>query len=157
MALSPTELQALRQLYRFRCGYCGVSETEAGAQLTVDHFQPRSAQGADSLENSVYCCPACNTFKGAYWNPGGVRRILHPIHDLEETHLEALPDGTMRGLTETGEFHLQRLHLNRPALVAHRLDFLERQQERERTARIETELEQVRQQRDALLQRVPRE
>jgi len=76
---------------------------------------------------------------------------------LEETYLEALPDGTVRGLTETGEFHLQRLHLNRPALVAHRLDLLERQQERERTARIETELEQVRQQRDALLQRVPRE
>jgi hypothetical protein len=27
----------------------------------------------------------------------------------------------VRGLTETGAFHIQRLHLNRPQLIAHRL------------------------------------
>ena len=62
MALSPADLLSLRQLYRFRCGYCGVSETEAGAELTVDHFQPRSVQGADTVANCVYCCHACNAF-----------------------------------------------------------------------------------------------
>ena len=157
MALTTSELLALRQLYDFRCGYCGVSETEAGSELTVDHFQPRSQQGADSLANSVYCCIACNIFKGAHWSPGNVRRILHPINAPFAPHIEALPDGTLRGITETGRFHLQRLHLNRPALIAHRLDAQERQQERERIARIEAELEQIRTQRDALLRRVPRE
>ena len=157
MALTATDLLALRQLYEFRCGYCGVSETEAGSELTVDHFQPRSAQGADSLANSVYCCHACNEFKGAYWNPGSVRRILHPLNDSLEAHFEALPDGTLRGLTETGMFHLQRLKLNREALVAHRLEEQDRQQERERIAQIEAELEQIRTQMDALLRRVPRE
>ena len=91
MALTASDFLALRQRFNFRCGYCGVSETEAGAELTVDHFQPQSRQGADTLENYVYCCPACNTFKGAYWNPGSVRRILHPLNDTLNTHIEALP------------------------------------------------------------------
>jgi hypothetical protein len=157
MALIATEFRALRQLYDFRCGYCGVSETEAGAELTVDHFQPRSAQGGDSLANSVYCCHACNEFKGAYWNPSSVRRILHPLNDSLAAHLEMLPDGLLRGLTETGAFHLQRLKLNRGALIAHRTEEGERRRERERIVQIEAELEQIRLQMDALLRRVPRE
>lgn len=123
----------------------------------MDHFQPRSAQGADSLANSVYCCHACNEFKGAYWNPGSARRILHPLNDALETHFKVLSDGTLQGLTETGAFHLQRLKLNRGALVAHRLEEQDRQQERKRIAQIEAELEQIRMQIDALLRRVPRE
>ena len=40
------ERQALRKQYEFRCGYSGVSETDIGAELTVDHFQPQSRGGA---------------------------------------------------------------------------------------------------------------
>jgi hypothetical protein len=43
------ERETLRQRFAFRCGYCGVSEQDAGAERTVDHFQPRS-QGEQSLE-----------------------------------------------------------------------------------------------------------
>ena len=49
------------------------------------------------------------------------------------------------------------MKLNRGALVAHRLEEQERQQERERIVQIEAELEQIRTQMDALLRRVPRE
>ena len=30
--------ESVRALYDFRCGYCGVTETESGGQLEIDHF-----------------------------------------------------------------------------------------------------------------------
>ena len=113
--------QALRERYRFRCGYCGVHESDAGAELTVDHFQPRARGGTDSIDNLVYCCHACNEFKGDYWQPESPCRLLHPLHDDPASHLSLSDDGKLSGLTETGAFHIRRLHLNRPALVARRV------------------------------------
>ncbi|MEE1622255.1 HNH endonuclease [Zafaria sp. Z1313] len=40
------------------CAYCGRHAT------TVDHVQPRSRGGADTWENLVACCLACNSAKG---------------------------------------------------------------------------------------------
>ena len=42
----------------FHCCYCG-----RGA-ATIDHVMPRSRGGADSWENLVACCLACNNTKG---------------------------------------------------------------------------------------------
>src|SRR5437660_1143891 len=85
--------------------------TSAGAELTVDHFQPRSKGGSDALDNLVYCCPACNEFKGDYWQLGSPRRILHPINDNPAEHFILTDDCMLQPLTETGEFHIARLHL----------------------------------------------
>ena len=30
--------RTVRTLYGFSCGYCGVTETEVGSFLTIDHF-----------------------------------------------------------------------------------------------------------------------
>lgn len=114
------ERQRLRMQYDFRCGYCGVRETDVGAELTIDHFQPRSQDGSDASENLVYCCHACNEFKGDYWQPDTVRHILHPLRDDLSQHVAENEDGLLQALTETGAFHIQRLHLNRDVLVAHR-------------------------------------
>ena len=50
---------ALRNLVRdraqARCEYCGVSETDTGGELTIDHFKPVSIGGTDSDENLFYC------------------------------------------------------------------------------------------------------
>ncbi|MBM3240692.1 hypothetical protein FJZ31_30790 [Candidatus Poribacteria bacterium] len=40
--MSPFDRETLRQLYQFRCGYCGTSEIDVGAELEIDHYQPRS-------------------------------------------------------------------------------------------------------------------
>lgn len=112
--------QALRQHFDFRCGYCGVHENELGAELTVDHFQPRSRGGTDASDNLVYSCHACNEFKGDHWEDAGPQRILHPLRDTLSAHLELTEDGEFRALTETGSFHLAHLRLNRPPLVARR-------------------------------------
>jgi HNH endonuclease len=115
-----SERESLRLLYQFRCGYCGVRETDVGSELTIDHFHPLSRDGIDELGNWVYWCHACNEFKGDYWNPGSARRILHPLRDPIASHVVERPDGTLEPLTETGVFHIQRLRLNRVSLIENR-------------------------------------
>ncbi|MDA1141740.1 MAG: HNH endonuclease [Planctomycetota bacterium] len=43
--------RALRERFDFKCGYCGVGETDIGAEMTVDHFRPSSKGGADDPGN----------------------------------------------------------------------------------------------------------
>src|SRR5207249_7158718 len=100
------------------------------AALTSDHFQPRSRGGADDLQNLVYCCHACNEYKGDFYQPDAVERLLHPLRDTLSQHIVERDDGTLRALTPTGAFHIEQLHLNRPTLIAHRL--AERQLQAER-------------------------
>lgn len=52
--------EAVQQRYRRSCGYCGVTETTAGGELTLDHYRPRSAGGSDDFDNLVYACIKCN-------------------------------------------------------------------------------------------------
>lgn len=118
--MRPDERVALRERFGCRCGYCGVSEVDVGAELTVDHFQPRAYGGSDEPDNWVYCCHACNEYKGDYWKPDSLRRILHPLRDDLTQHIAERDDGTLEALSESGVFHIQRLHLNRARLIAHR-------------------------------------
>ena len=71
----------IRSIYAMRCGYRLLSETEAGAELTYDHFQPQSQGGSDTSKNLVYACHACNEFKGEYFGETDAMRLLHPLHD----------------------------------------------------------------------------
>lgn len=112
--------QLVRGTYAFRCGYCGVSEIDAGAELTVDHYQPVSRGGTDHPDNLVYACHPCNVFKGDDWHPDSARRVLHPLLDDLTEHLSEQADGVLIGLTEMGRYHLDRLRLNRLPLVQHR-------------------------------------
>jgi hypothetical protein len=114
--------EQVRHRANFACEYCGVSETDSGGLLTVDHFRPRSLGGSDDLENLLYCCYRCNLYKGDYWpeQPGDAE-IWNPRIEPMQNHLRLLADGTFYALTPTGEFTLQRLRLNRPQLVARRL------------------------------------
>lgn len=110
----------LREHFDFACGYCGVRENDVGALLTTDHFQPRTQGGSDAADNLVYACHACNEFKGDFWPTTATQRILHPQRDDLSRHIIQETDATLRGLTSTGRFHIERLRLNRPALLEHR-------------------------------------
>ena len=119
--------EMLRRRYGYRCGYCGVCESDTGAELTVDHYRPRSRGGPEDPANWVYCCFACNTRKGDTWSPDHSERILHPLNDALDQHIAEQPDGTLLGVSDTGAYHIGRLELNRPALVAYRLSQRRRQ------------------------------
>ena len=117
--------ESVRQRYRYRCGYCGVSETDTGGELTVDHFIPVSAGGDNDEDNLVYACIRCNQYKAAYFPDPDAQAVgdylLHPLFDNLASHLKANSlTGTMEALTRTGEFYIALLQLNRPALIAHR-------------------------------------
>lgn len=114
--------QSCRLRFNFRCGYCGVSETNIGAEMTTDHFLPMVRGGEDARDNLVYCCHACNEFKGDYWQVVPDLSLLHPLLDDLGLHYIEQDDGTLLALTERGANHLQTLRLNRPELIAFRLE-----------------------------------
>jgi hypothetical protein len=116
----------VRRRYGFRCGYCGVSESDVGSELTVDHFQPVTVGGDESEENLVYCCFKCNLYKSDFFpSPEDLqhgRRLLHPLRDDSASFFrENMQSGELEPLNETGRFHIQLLQLNRPALIECRL------------------------------------
>ena len=128
--------RVVRAIYACRCGYCGVTEAQAGSELTIDHFRPRSQGGTDDVANLVYACHACNEFKGDYWVKDDDARLLHPLTDDLALHAADEADGTLRALTVRGQAYIDRLQLNRAALAAQR-------QERQRLLRIESRLDEI--------------
>ncbi len=121
MSVKIEDREIVRQRANFVCEYYGVSEIDAGAGLTIDHYHPTSKGGDDSLENLLYCCPRCNQYKLNYWPEKSADLPLwHPQREPFSLHFASLEDGTLLPLTLVGEFTLIRLHLNRPRLVAHR-------------------------------------
>ena len=78
--------EAVRDRYQRTCGYCGVTEIMVGGELTLDHHQPRAADGGDDQNNLVYACIRCNPYKGDFWpdvlpnHPfAGVQWALHRV------------------------------------------------------------------------------
>ncbi len=127
----------VRTVYAFRCGYCGLPESQVGSELTFDHFRPQSQEGKDDVANLVYACHACNEFKGEYWTEDDGTRLLHPlIDDLIQHIAEDTTNGQLKPLTTLGQVYIDQLQLNRPPLVASRL-------EQRRLVRIEGRLDEM--------------
>ena len=139
--------EQVREQFGERCGYCGVREDEAGARLTIDHFRPVSQGGTDEIGNLIYCCHACNEFKGDYWSEEEDHQLLHPANDNLTIHFVERTDYQLVARTERGANHIVTLRLNRPELVAarrrraaiaHREEYLANLQER--LERMETQV-----------------
>jgi len=122
MTITSETREYIRQRANYACEFCGVTETDVGSELTIDHFQPITKGGDDSLENLLYCCPRCNQYKLDYWptRPDDPP-LWNPRREPASQHFWEQDDGTLFSLTETGAFTLKRLRLNRPSLVAHHL------------------------------------
>lgn len=121
MTVRSLDRQQVRQRAQYRCEFCGVSETDSGAELTVDHFRPSTKGGSDSLGNLVYACNRCNQHKLDYWPETSQQpKLWNPREDAQEKHFVELGSGALEALTDIGEFTIQRLRLNRAPLVEHR-------------------------------------
>ena len=137
--------QAVRVRYDFQCGYCGVSETNIGAEMTLDHFLPRIHGGDESLENLVYCCHACNEFKGNYWSVNPELRLVHPLFDKSQLHFREQPDGSLFSVSERGANHIRVIRLNRPRLIEYRLKQKEIMDLHQQNHRLRKQLHEARQ------------
>ncbi len=146
----------VRQRASFACEYCGVTETDAGGELTIDHYRPQLRRGSHALDNLLYCCQRCNQYKSDYWPTSADEPWLwNPRSEPRTTHMLVLADGTVYPLTPIGMFTIRRLRLNRPPLIAYRL----RQQTQTEEVRLLAEfrelvtlLEQLQQRHAALLE-----
>jgi HNH endonuclease len=122
MSISKEIRELVRQRAGCACEFCGVSETDTGGELTLDHYHPHTKGGTDGLENLLYCCTRCNLYKHDYFpNTSFDPALWNPRAEPASRHFLELEDGSLSPLTPTGAFTLQRLRLNRPPLVAHRL------------------------------------
>ncbi len=111
----------VRRRAGYRCEFCGVHENDAGGELTLDHYRPRSCGGSDSLDNLIYACSRCNLYKHDYWPVSeGAPRIWNPRREEFATHFATCKDGSLKAKTPGGTFTLRLLRLNRPQLIAHR-------------------------------------
>lgn len=122
MTINAKTREQVRKRANFRCEFCGVTEIDAGGQLTIDHLQPWSRGGKSNLENLIYCCARCNQYKGDYWSVQPDDPLSwNPRQESASQHFVEVEDGTVYPLTSTGMFTINHLRLNRPALVAFRL------------------------------------
>lgn len=121
MSISDKVRIQVRQRAGYACEFCGVTETDTGGELTVDHFQPQSQGGTDAFDNLIYACHRCNHYKLDYWpTDPEAPHLWNPRRELASSHFVETLDGLLQPLTATGAFTLARLRLNRPSLAAHR-------------------------------------
>jgi hypothetical protein len=121
MSLTASIREQVRQRAQCACEFCGVTEIDVGGMLTIDHFQPRTKAGSDTLENLVYACIACNQYKQDYWSRTEIAPILwNPRQESASQHFVEQEDGQLTALTPTGAFTIKRLRLNRSQLIAAR-------------------------------------
>jgi hypothetical protein len=118
MPVSRERFAAVRTRANAACEYCGTTEEQSGGELTIDHFQPQSRDGSDDLDNLVYACFRCNSYKADCW-PSSVEasRLWNPRESPSTDHFYPLSDGRLLALTPSGAESIRRLRLNREPLV----------------------------------------
>jgi hypothetical protein len=151
MAIPESIRQTVRHSAGFACEYCGVTETQVGGELTIDHYVPQSQGGTDDLDNLVYCCARFNSYKGDYWRQtGDLKQLWHPRQEPAALHYRLLENGEWQALTERGRLALRVLRLNRPQLVRKRQISQQRQRLLARVMEITDLLTQLNERQGAL-------
>lgn len=121
MSISIDLRQQVRERAKGACEFCRVTEADCGGELTIDHYQPQSQGGNDTLENLIYSCSRCNLYKADYWSTTPEQLVLwNPRTETFATHFIESEQGQLFPLTAVGSFSLQRLRLNRPQLIQSR-------------------------------------
>ncbi len=143
MRISNKIKETIRLRAGFCCEYCGVSESDCGGELTIDHYQPQSKNGNDELENLVYSCVRCNLYKSDYWSNLEKETLWNPRVDDWEEHFWEAEDGRLLALTEKGNLTINIINLNRSQLIQNRLNKALQNEERRFYKENELKLEVV--------------
>jgi hypothetical protein len=102
------------------CEYCQTCEANIGQTMQVDHIDPK---GEDALENLCLSCWNCNSSKHKATTArdpetGQQVALFNPRTQVWTEHFEWIANATqVYGLTATGRATVERLKMNRPAVV----------------------------------------
>lgn len=105
------------------CEYCRSQERFATQTFSVDHIQPLSKGGKNTLDNLALACQGCNNHKYTKTDAidpvsGEMIPLYHPRQQRWQDHFTWNDDYTLIvGLTATGRGTVTALHLNREGLV----------------------------------------
>jgi hypothetical protein len=101
-----------------RCEYCRAPEQVFNFAFEVEHIQPRSGGGNNSMDNLALACESCNLFKSdatTGYDEIEARNVLlyHPRYDLWDEHFRFDSEtGKILGLTAIGRTTVARLKMN---------------------------------------------
>jgi uncharacterized protein (TIGR02646 family) len=120
--------EILREDFLNLCAYCTIHEDEGGGvdHFEIDHFKPVSKfkELEHDFKNLYYCCRACNKrgAKGENWPSkallnSGYRFFDPTKENAYDTHFREKRTGELKMLTNVGVYSLEKLRLNRDALV----------------------------------------
>ena len=115
---------------RGRCEYCHLSQLGQEATFHIDHVTPRAADGPTTSENLALACVSCSLRKWAKQtavdpHTGEEVPLFHPRTDVWAEHFRW--DGAILvPLTPTGRATAASLDMNRPMIVAIRLEEIAR-------------------------------
>lgn len=105
------------------CEYCQTAEANTGQTMHGDHIDP---QGADTLDNLCLACWNCNTSKHKSVNAidfltNETVALFNPRQQNWFEHFRWIDNGIrLEGLTVIGRATIDRLKMNRPAIVVAR-------------------------------------
>lgn len=121
----------LKQEFSARCVYCLALEALRGYDaFGVDHYRPKSQFPHLETEylNLLYACNRCNSAKGSFWPTPELRRrgcwIPNVCEHIMFDHLR-VRDGEVIGMSLTGEWTIEKLLLNDPAVIQFRRDVIQ--------------------------------
>lgn len=109
-----------------RCEYCGISQIGQVATFHIDHIVPVVAGGPTEESNLALACVSCSLRKGAKQmildpETKDLVPIFNPRRQIWQEHFSW--HGTqVVGITATGRATLQALALNRPIMIAIRVE-----------------------------------
>lgn len=118
MALPKLLIEQVRQRAKHLCEYCHYPEILSTAPLSIDHVQPRSLGGKDTLDNLALACRRCNerryNFTEGIDPESGLKTpIYNPRRQLwSDYFIWSLDAICIIGITPTGRATCQRLDLN---------------------------------------------
>ena len=118
-------LPFVREDFSHQCAFCLFSELLAGGaeNFELDHFRPKHRFPAllNDFYNLYYSCHPCNHYKRDSWPPPALEakgiRFVDLCKEDYASHFRVEKDGTCKGLTNPGNYTIDRLNLNRHHLV----------------------------------------
>ncbi|MBL7989557.1 MAG: HNH endonuclease [Chlorobi bacterium] len=123
LRLSPKQKAIVADRAQHCCEYCHCQERYSPDPFSVEHIIPSSKGGASDLSNLAFACQGCNNRKYNHTEgidpvSGSIVPFFHPRFDTWQTHFSWSSDFVeIIGLTPTGRATVEKLQLNRTAIV----------------------------------------